>query len=61
MRRLITAFCVLCVLSIPIDAGEVSTPGIVQPPPQPACETCSTLPDDLTIELLEILVSMMRP
>lgn len=56
MRKLLVAPMLLLVVTVPGLAGEVSTPGAVQPPPASATSTETTaIPSSLTTVILTLL------
>lgn len=60
MRRLITALCLISALNLSIFAGEVSTPGVVNPPPPPSASTAAGT-GELTLDLVLLLLNIGTP
>ena len=73
MKRSLATLCLLLALSLATFAGEVETPGIVNPTPTPTpCEDCSTTTSAATgtetdtaeldlVTLLWVLFGLPRP
>lgn len=64
--RIYAPLMLVCLLALPVLAGEVNTPGVVNPPLPPTCATATcassttTLTDSMRQIALELVLSLIK-